>query len=208
MYFGHQATTGSEGGLIFTNSDEEMASYILNRSHGLTRELPNYDLGKDYHKDLSNPDVDELFDFNTLGLNYRMSNIAAFMGLLDFERLDSYIESRKLLYKTYSDLLSDDFILPKEYVSRENVMFCLPIILRKKCRIKADKVKSVVENLGIEYRPIISGNLLRQTCYKKYEDYKNFRNAEHLHNYGIYVGLHPKLKQSQIELLTSKLNNL
>ncbi len=208
LYFGHQTTTGSEGGIIFTNSDDEMVSYVLNRSHGLTRELLNYDLGKKYYKKITNDEVNEQFDFNTLGSNFRMSNIAAFMGSLDFEKLDTYIKSRKQLYKVYSDLISNDFILPKEYNSRENVMFCLPIILKDKCHKKMNKIKHLLRNLEIEYRPIISGNLLRQTCYKKYENYKDFKNAEHLHNYGVYVGLHPKLKQRQIYLLTRKLNIL
>ena len=60
----------------------------------------------------------------------------------------------------------------------------------------------------IESRPIISGNMLKQTCYKQYGDYKNFKNSEYLHNNVFYVGLHYKVKKQNITKLTTYLNNL
>jgi CDP-6-deoxy-D-xylo-4-hexulose-3-dehydrase len=53
----------------------------------------------------------------------------------------------------------------------------------------------------IETRPIISGNLLKQTCYKKYDNYKNFKNSEFLHTHGFYIGIYPKLSEKQINIL-------
>ena len=53
----------------------------------------------------------------------------------------------------------------------------------------------------IEIRPIISGNLLKQTCYKKYDDYRNFKNSEFLHTHGFYIGIYPSLKNKQIDIL-------
>ena len=207
LYFGHQCTTGTEGGLIFTNSEEEFVSFVLNRSHGMTRELKNYNLSKNYSKALGNKLVDPLFDFRSLGSNCRISNIQAYMGKLDFSRLEYYIDKRRELYSEFSDNLdANQYILPKTYSNRENVMFCLPILSRTKNKKKIKSIIKTVQKLGIEYRPIISGNLLRQTCYKKFNNFKNFKVAEHVHNYGIYVGLHPKLKNGQVKELAEILN--
>ncbi len=203
-YFGHQTTTGSEGGLIFTNNEEEFVYYVLGRSHGMTRELKRYNFSKDYHKELSNRLVDPLFDFNMLGGNYRSTNIAAFMGLLDFDRIYDYVIDRLELYKLYeSNLDKSKYMLPKG--KHNDVMFCLPIISKKR---KLKSIKKYLQEQSIEYRPIISGNLLRHTCYKQYDDYKSFKNAEYLHKNGLYVGLHSRVKEAQILKLVDFLNSL
>jgi len=205
LYFGHQTTTGTEGGIVFTNDKTELMYHILHRSHGLTRELKNYEATKT--KKVSNKKVDALFDFYSLGNNYRSNNIAAFMGSLDFKRIDYYESKRIELYNEFN-LNSDKFILPVEHKGNKNVMFCLPIISREPDAKFINKIKTQIKELGIEYRPIISGNLLRQTCYNKFDDYKKFENAEHLHNYGFYIGLHTKLKNSQVKNLAKRLNQI
>ena len=203
-YFGHQTTTGSEGGMVFTNNEEEFVYYILARSHGLTRELKKYNLSKDYQKSLSNRLVDPLFDFNVLGNNYRSTNIAAFMGLLDFNRVYDYIIDRYQLYSVYQDNLDDTkYLLPKS--KNNNVAFCLPVISKKR---KIKLIKKYLQEEKIEYRPIISGTLLRHTCYKKYDNYKKFKNAEYLHKNGLYVGLHTGVKEDEILKLVDFLNNI
>jgi CDP-6-deoxy-D-xylo-4-hexulose-3-dehydrase len=203
-YFGHQTTTGSEGGMVFTNNEEEFVYYVLARSHGLTRELKKYNLSKDYQKSLSNRLVDPLFDFNVLGNNYRSTNIAAFMGLLDFDRVYDYIIDRYELYSVYQDGLDHSkYLLPK--TKNNNVAFCLPIISKKR---KIKLIKKYLQEEKIEYRPIISGNLLRHTCYKKYDNYKKFKNAEYLHKNGLYVGLHAGVKEDEILKLVDFLNNI
>ena len=203
-YFGHQTTTGSEGGMVFTNNEEEFVYYILARSHGLTRELKKYNLSKDYQKSLSNRLVDPLFDFNVLGNNYRSTNIAAFMGLLDFNRVYDYIIDRYQLYSVYQDNLDDTkYLLPKS--KNNNIAFCLPVIYKKR---KIKLIKKYLQEEKIDYRAIISGNLLRHTCYKKYDNYKKFKNAEYLHKNGVYVGLHTGVKEDEILKLVDFLNNI
>jgi len=205
-YFGHQTTTGSEGGMVFASNEEEFVYYILTRSHGLTRELGRYNLSKDYRKILSNRLVDPLFDFNLLGSNYRSTNIAAFMGLLDFERIHDYIIRRLELYTLYSSHLdTKKYLLPTFDRNRSDVGFCLPIISKKR---KLKSIKKYLEEEKIEYRPIISGNLLRHTCYKKYDNYKKFKNAEYLHKNGVYVGLHSQVQEDKVLKLVDFLNDL
>ena len=203
-YFGHQTTTGSEGGIVFTNSEEEFVYYVLARSHGLTRELKKYKFSKDYEKSLSNKLVDPLFDFNVLGNNYRSTNIAAFMGLLDFDKKYNYVADRIELSELFKDSLdSKKYLLPNG--KHRDVGFCLPIVSKKR---KIKVIKNYLQEQKIEYRPIISGNLLRHTCYKKYADYKKFKNAEYLHKNGLYVGLHSGVAKNQILKLVDFLNSI
>ena len=55
----------------------------------------------------------------------------------------------------------------------------------------------------IEYRPIISGNLLRHPAFSKYElcTKKAASNVEILHKKGLYVGNSQFVTKKQIDLL-------
>lgn len=208
-YFGHQTTNGGESGLIFTNSEDEFAYYIMNRSHGMVRTLLPYRdvLTPLFHEKFRNKDVDGQFDFATLGNNYRNTDIGAFMGLLDFARLDDYIEKREYLFQLFMTRLDKTkYLLPTSFLNRKHIGFCLPIISKKKDVNLIKGIRTFCDKNGIEHRPIISGNLLRQTCYKKYGDWNNFPAAEYLHQYGFYVGLYPKLKKEALNSFIDVLN--
>jgi len=195
-YFGHQLQS-VEGGFVFTNSEEEYRYFLMNRNHGMTRSLSVYGIDP---KDYSNQNVDSLFDFYSLGNNFRNSDINAFIGLLDFARINEYIEKRVNIYNKIKDIFENkDIILPKTIEGRTAVPFCFPFISKDPNFIKS-LIKFCKDN-GIETRPIISGNLLKQTCYKEYDNYKNFKNSEFLHNNGFYIGIYPNIKDSQIKIL-------
>jgi CDP-6-deoxy-D-xylo-4-hexulose-3-dehydrase len=194
-YFGHQLQS-VEGGFVFTNSKEEYNYFLMARNHGMTRSLSVYNIDNSLYK---NPDVNPLFDFNMVGNNFRNTDVHAFIGLLDFSRVDGYIKKRHKIYNQIVELLGkDNLILPKEFLERTAVPFCFPILSKDKNFI--DKVLSFCREKGVETRPIISGNLLRQTCYKKYGDYKKFKNSEFLHQNGFYIGIFPSLKDSVINI--------
>jgi CDP-6-deoxy-D-xylo-4-hexulose-3-dehydrase len=197
-YFGHQLQS-IEGGFIFTNNESEYDYFLMSRNHGMTRSLKT---NKEKYK---NSDVDERFDFYTLGNNFRNTNLNAFIGLLDFNKVDCYVNKRVELYTIFKNTLNmENHILPNDFNNRSHVAFCLPVISKNE-NTKNVKLK-ICENLGVETRPIISGNLLKQTALKKYGNYKNYQNSEFLHNNGFYVGLHVKLTEKDVSDLTKEIN--
>jgi CDP-6-deoxy-D-xylo-4-hexulose-3-dehydrase len=202
-YFGHQIQS-IEGGFIFTNSKKEYEYYLINRNHGMVRSLKAYNIDTSSYE---NKLVDSLFDFHTLGNNFRNSDFNAFVGMLDLKRVQKYTESRKKLYNVFKSKLDlSKFYLPSELEDGEHVPFCLPIICKGN---KKKKALSICEDLDIEYRPIISGFLGYQTCYKEFfQDGIDYVNSINLHHNGFYVGLFHNLRETKIEKLVSKLNNI
>lgn len=195
-YFGHQIQS-VEGGFIFTNSNEEYEYFLMNRNHGMIRGLKLY--GLDYKK-YSNKEVDESFDFYSLGNNFRNTDINAFIGLLDFDRIENYLNKRIEIFNKIKNILPlKNIILPTEYANRSPAPFCFPILAKDKSLV--DSFKTFCNNNKIEIRPIISGNLLRQTCYKQYANFKDFKNSEFLHKNGFYFGIYPTITDKQIEIL-------
>jgi dTDP-4-amino-4,6-dideoxygalactose transaminase len=121
--------------------------------------------------------------------------------------VQKYTESRKKLYNVFKSKLDlSKFYLPSELEDGEHVPFCLPIICKGN---KKKKALSICEDLDIEYRPIISGFLGYQTCYKEFfQDGIDYVNSINLHHNGFYVGLFHNLRETKIEKLVSKLNNI
>ena len=110
------------------------------------------------------------------------------------------------MYEFYVSKLNKSDYLPIITNRYGHVPFCFPIF----CDTQENKKQAIqfCDKMKIETRPIISGNLLRQTCYKKYDNHTKFTNSEYIHNYGFYVGLHSKVTKKNILNLTQYLNNL
>ncbi len=207
-YMGHELQS-VEGGFIFTNNFDEYITCLMYRNHGMTRSLDGIESQEiELYK---NKKVDSRFDFYCLGSNFRNSDIHAFIGLLDFKRRYRYVVKRKKLYNILTkNLNSNRYILPDySYMINWHVPFCLPIICKgEDSKIRLQKIIAYCLNNDIETRPIVSGFLGYQTAYKGLMDEKDYPNSVFLHNNGIYIGLHPKLKKKQILKLVDYLNKI
>lgn len=207
-YFGHLLQS-IEGGFIFTKHAHEYKYFLKIRNHGMVRSLEGYD--SDDMDRISNCLVDKRFDFNTLGNNYRNIESNAMLGMCDLERANKYTQHRINIYKLFKRQLNNTaFLFPKEFEDRVHVPFALPIIFSsnyfKNPTIAKEAALEWCRQEGIETRPIISGNLLRQTCYQKYARFDLYPNAELLHCNGFYVGLHIGVTDKHIKKLTEYLN--
>lgn len=197
FYFGHHMTT-IEGGMVCTNNTELYELMRLKRSHGMAREASPL-LFQQYAN--QNPDVDKMFLFMTDGYNFRNHEVCAVLGLSQLKRLDRNIQIRRDNYKFFhKNLLENRKYYAPEY-QPGNSSFSLPLISIDRSRI--DKTKVLFDKHGIEYRPIISGNLLRHPAFKKYKlcTSKENPNVEILHNNGLYVGNSQYVNHDKIDKL-------
>lgn len=89
--------TSGEGGMALTNSASLSAAMERLRSHGITRDKNLFQHAADgpwYYEQLD------------LGLNYRLTDIAAALGLSQFQRLDSFVARRNEIARDYDSLFS------------------------------------------------------------------------------------------------------
>ena len=203
FYFGHHIST-VEGGMVSTNNDDLYNLLRLKRSHGLARESERYD---DYVK--LYPDISKQFLFVTDGYNFRNHELGAVLGLSQLKRLDSYIERRNSNYQLFIDLISkysDKFKVPVFHSGCSN--FCLPLLCKEK--EDADKLKRLFDDNGIEHRPIIGGNLLKQPFLSNYSIVTNKSNltVDFVHYNGVYLGNNQFIGKKEIDLLDNVLSQL
>jgi CDP-6-deoxy-D-xylo-4-hexulose-3-dehydrase len=203
FYFGHHMTT-IEGGMVSTNNYDLYDLMRMKRSHGLARESGRFDL---YTKKYSN--ISKQFLFVTDGYNFRNHEICAVLGRRQLERLDSYIEKRNKNFKKVISLIEEykeKFFVPKFYDTCSN--FCFPLVAKNKNT--SDKLKLLFDQNGIEHRPIISGNLLKQPFLKGYEicTLKTKLNVDTVHDNGVYLGNNQFIGNVEIKLLSKLIKDV
>jgi len=203
FYFGHHIST-IEGGIISTNDERLYDLMRIKRSHGLARES---DLKEIYYSIF--PNLNKQFLFVTDGYNFRNTELGAVLGSSQLDRLYEYIEKRNKNYLKFIDLIkkySDKFIVPEYNVGVSN--FCFPLLCKKK--ELAEILKSKFDENGIEHRPIIGGNLLKQPFLNGYkiETQKEELNVNLVHYNGIYLGNNHFVGDKEIKLLDRILKEL
>lgn len=202
FYFGHHIST-VEGGMVSTNNYELYDLMRLKRSHGLARESERYNFYAEKY-----PDVSKQFLFVTDGYNFRNHEICAVLGSSQLKRLDYYIEKRNKNYSKFIELVSkypNSFYIP--LIPKTCSNFCFPLICKSK--ELADKIRGLFDEVGIEHRPIISGNLLKQPFLSEYQitTQKDNLNVDYIHTNGIYLGNNQFVGDKELSLLKSVLES-
>jgi len=201
FYWGHHMTT-VEGGVVCTNNEKIYKHALLKRSHGLARELPvKY---HEYYKK-KYKGVDFNFLFLTTGFNVRNTELSAVLGLTQLKKIDGYIDIRNRNYGEFISILrefKEYFLIPdKKGISS----FCLPLILKKTSFRKP--LQEFLLAKGIESRPFISGNLLKQPFLHKYLERGKFPNADFIHKNAFYIGNNQFVDASRLNYLKAVLKD-
>jgi CDP-6-deoxy-D-xylo-4-hexulose-3-dehydrase len=195
FYWGHHMTT-VEGGMICTHDEAFYRSLVLKRSHGLARELPPH-----YHEEIqrSHSDIPFQFLFLTDGFNVRNTEFNAVLGLAQLPKLDSFIEIRNRNYRRFHSLCTrfHDHLLALDHPGLSS--FVLPFLFRK--REDKEALEPVLNQAGIESRPLISGNLLRQPFLKSYYQAERFPHADFCHDHGFYIGNNQFVDDARMDVL-------
>lgn len=195
FYWGHHITT-IEGGMVTTDDEELYNLLLLKRSHGLARELPNK-----LHSEIktNHQDIDFNFLFLTDGFNFRNTEFNATIGLSQLKRIDIYIAIRNRNYEQFVSICKrfPDQLLTLDSSGKSS--FSLPFYFKDYEKKKA--FQEYIFNAGIEYRPIISGNLLQQPFLEKYYNKDQFQNSDFIHSNAFYIGNNQFVDEERIDYL-------
>ena len=199
FFWGHHMTT-IEGGMITTNDYNFYKLCKLKRAHGLARELGLNELKKVSKK---YPNIDKQYLFLTNGFNFRNTEINAVIGINQIKKLSNYIKIRNKNFYLFKKLLTplENKVKTVSFDNLKNISsYAFPIFFYKKNIL--NKFKKLLEINKIEYRPIISGNILKQPFLKMN---KKMINSDFVHNNGIYIGnnqfVTPKMIKNLITLI-------
>lgn len=201
-FFSHHMAT-MEGGLVVTD-DEELYHILLSlRAHGWTRNLPKE------NKVCTKSDdwFEESFRFVLPGYNVRPVEMSGAIGIEQLKKLPSFLATRRENAKLFVELFSNhpDFIIQKDICNSS--WFGFSLIIKPTSNLKrADVVKKLMDS-KIDCRPIVTGNFTKNDVmqYFDYEIEGKLKNADYLHENGLFVGNSQVCLKEEIKYLKEAL---
>lgn len=209
FYVAHHMTTG-EGGMVVTN-DERLGEMVTSlRDWGRaskisvqeTREKRSLSYQK-ISRELPE-DYEQRYTYTSIGFNLKPLELQGAWGLSQLEKLQEIIERRRKNYERLSGSLrsyKDYLILPEPRPKADVSWFWLPIVVRNDAPFKRRDIVTFLEQEGIETRPILAGDLLKQPAYRNinHRVVGPLTNTETVTRGGFIVGLHPGLSDEEID---------
>ena len=208
FYYAHHMST-IEGGMVCTNNKKIYQIARSLRSHGMLREIDSKVEEKKIIK--KNPKLSPKFIFLYKGFNFRNNEIGGILGLNQIKRLDKNIKKRNSNFEIFLKNIDKNYF--ETNFQRKGISnYAFPLILKKKSFYLRDKLEKVMKDNRIEFRRgnAGGGNQLRQPYIKEFVkkiNFNEFKNVEHVHFFGYYIGNYPSLTKSKILKLTHILNS-
>lgn len=209
FYYAHHLST-IEGGMICTNDKKIYELSRMLRAHGMVRESGN----KKFEKSMIRkyPNLSPKFIFLYAAYNFRNNEISAIIGMNQLKRLNKNIAIRRKNFEIFLNHLDSKFYRTN-YQLKGNSNYAFPLILKKKNLKNRDLLEKVMKKNRIEFRRgnAGGGNQLRQPYLKNFVkkfNYKYYKEVDHIHFYGYYIGNYPSLKKKKILDICKILNNI
>jgi perosamine synthetase len=182
FYPNKHVTTG-EGGMLLTDSDEVA---------GKCRGLRNLCFGKERR-----------FVHESLGWNFRMSNLQAAIGVAQVERLAETVRRKREIGARYQAVLSSccllDLPLPSTNFA-ENIYWVFGVVLRDEVPFDAEEAMAKLQKLGVGTRPFF-WPMHQQPVFRRMGlfESESCPHAERLARRGFYLPSGAALTNDQID---------
>ena len=198
-YFGHHIST-IEGGVITTDDKDLYDILVSIRSHGWGRDW-DIQTQFDAQQDWDVSEFDSLYTFYYSGYNLRATEIQAFLGIHQIDKLDDWGVKRETNLHLYDSLIKNDYWKVEYDLNNFTSNFAYPIIHPNR-----EKIVELLINSGVETRPMICGSMGTQPFYVKRYGRLELPNVTEIDKYGFYVPNHPRLKPEEIEYVCDIIN--
>jgi len=209
FYYAHHMST-IEGGMVCTNNKKIYEIARMLRSHGMARESNNSVFEKKMIKKY--PHLSPKFIFLYPAYNFRNNEIGAVIGLSQLKLLDKNNRKRNKNFELFLSLL-DKNKYKTDFDLRGSCNYAFPLVLKKPDFKFRNLLEKTLLNRGIEFRRgnAGGGNQLRQPYLQPYlgnVNLKKFREVDHIHFFGYYIGNYPSIKRDKIIKICKILNSI
>jgi UDP-4-amino-4,6-dideoxy-N-acetyl-beta-L-altrosamine transaminase len=195
--------TTAEGGVAVTNDNDLYNKMKLYRSHGITRDeelMENESDGPWYYEQVC------------LGLNYRMTDIQAALGLSQMKRLDKFVQKRHQIAQLYDEAFKDLPVkIPFQHPDNFSSFHLYPIRIKSECvKSHLNVFNELLKNgigVNLHYIPVYRQPYYKKLGYKK----ENFPQSELYYKQAISIPMFPdlntKMQQKVIDTIREVISN-
>jgi CDP-6-deoxy-D-xylo-4-hexulose-3-dehydrase len=218
FYVAHHITMG-EGGIVLT-SDEELAVILRSlRDWGrsctcpvcVVANDPNARCSKRYEQRFKSlPEgYDTRYVYEEIGYNLKPLEFQAAMGLVQLEKLSSFIARRNENFARLFDFFKVHegyFVLPTWEDEAQPSWFAFPLTLQEGAPFSRRDIIKWYEKCNIETRLLFSGNLVRHPAYKgvPMRTVGNLKNANRIMNNSFFLGVYPGIDEERLSFILEK----
>ena len=193
FYFSHHITSG-EGGMVVCKTEEDYNYLRCLRAHGWTRHLTN---AKEV--EASFPDIDPRFLFVNVGYNLRPLEVQGAMLTVQLAKMHAFNDCRRDNMARIKAAMEADgraagvLSLARAAPGTNPAWFGIAALLHRPFAHQLQDYLAYLSANGIENRPVISGNFVRQPAIAAYcptARPEDFPGAEAVHKRGFFIGVH------------------
>ncbi len=196
FYYGHHIST-IEGGAGTTN-DTKLYNLMLSiRSHGWSRDV-DQEYKESWKKEFTIDNVREYYTFYYPGFNLRSTDLNAFIGISQLEKMDEICKVREENYNFYNKYLENKFWKQESEYS-ELSSFAYGTIVENR-----EEVFNHLKANDIEVRPLICGSMGKQPFWIKKYGQTSLEVADIVHDFGLYLPNHLYLDEEKIKFVCEK----
>lgn len=199
FYFGHQIST-IEGGMVSTDDKEFSDLLLMLRSHGWSK-----DLDLETHRRLvAKYEIDDFhspFVFYEPGFNLRSTDLNAFIGLGQVEKLDTVVSRRHENHRLYQKSLENRLTFQRWEDPEATISSISFGALASSTAERRAMVQALSEK-GIETRIFSAGNLGLHPFWVNRYGKASFPFADRIHTSGFFLPNHPSLKLEDIRFIS------
>ena len=199
-FFGHHIST-IEGGIVSTDDKELYELLVSLRSHGWARDL-SVESQLKLLEEWNVSEFDSLYTFYYSGFNMRSTDLQAYIGLAQIDKLDDWGRKRRNNFDLYQRLIENDYWKPDVDLNNFVSNFAYPIISPHR-----DKIIKKLQDNKVEIRPLICGSMGTQPFYVKKYGRLELPNVSIVDKYGFYVPNNPMLTEEEIEFICELINS-
>ena len=192
-------TTG-EGGMVTTDDAQLAARMRSLRNHGAVMPLP------------AGAGPATMPDIDSLGFNYRMTDLQAAIGLVQLEKLDGFIDERARWARWYMDQLADIEWLTTPTVSngyRHAWQAFVTVVDEHRAPVNRDDFMERLASRGIATRP--GTHSLSELSYYREKvgiDWTRYPVATRLHKQSMAIPLHNRMVEEDFQYVVDNLRDV
>ena len=190
--------TTFEGGAAVTNSIKIYKNLKLFSNHGITKNFKDFSF-----KNKGN----WYYEQKLLGLNYRMTDVAASIGLSQIKKLKKFVKLRNLIAKKYKRLLDKEYLILPKIKKNVQSSFHLYVIKVKDKYLSTHKklfnyLRKNRVNVNLHYIPVHLHPYYRKMGFKT----GDFINSEKHAKSAISIPIYPKLTDKNLFKISNLIN--
>lgn len=186
-FFSHHINT-MEGGWVTTDNEEAYQILVSLRAHGWSRELPK---NSRFRSSGVREWFSSQFEFVLPGMNFRPLEMEAAIGRVQLSKVDQMIEKRRQNAEIFVKYIGSIPFVEIQKPLGNSSWFAFAIVFENN-RMRG-QVAEVLRAEGVECRPIVTGNFIRQPVlnFLDHAVSGSLEVADKLHDCGMYIGNHP-----------------